>query len=234
MTFAGEHGDSIDRIPGEVAAHAEAAVVVGGEFEGLFGGAGLRAGEIDDVGEGAVESVLGDGDFPGFGEDFLVGGLAVVEEGVLAGETVGRGLDESVEADLCGEFFTDLAHVPEVGVGGAELGFGPGEPDPAMPAMVFGVVAGDEFSAGRMDRVEVGAVFEDGIDALWNLAGLHLVGADELACSVESELVARFLDSDFSRLGIAKQGGPGQDKEQRVVHRNENVGYVASMSPKWR
>jgi hypothetical protein len=35
-------------------------------------------------------------------------------------------------------------------------------------------------------------------------------------------------------LGIAKQGGQGHDKEQRVVHRNENVGYVASMSPKWR
>ncbi len=44
--------------------------MVGGEFEGPFGGAGLRAGEVDEVGEGAVEGFLGDGDFPGFGEDF--------------------------------------------------------------------------------------------------------------------------------------------------------------------
>ncbi len=70
VTFASEHGDSIDRIPSEVAAHAEAAVVVGGEFEGPFGGAGLRAGEVDEVGEGAIEGFLSDGDFPGFGEDF--------------------------------------------------------------------------------------------------------------------------------------------------------------------
>ncbi len=122
----------------------------------------------------------------------------MIEKSVPAGEAVGGGLNEFVESDLSGEFFAVLAHVPEVGVGGTELGFGPGEPDSAMPAMVFGVVAGDEFAAGRMDRVEVGTVFEDGIDALRNLPSFHLVGADELACGGESELVARLLDRDFS------------------------------------
>jgi hypothetical protein len=37
--------------------------------------------------------------------------------------------------------------------------------------MVFGVVAGDEFAAGRIDGVEVGAMFEDGIDAFGTSPG---------------------------------------------------------------
>ena len=215
VTFAGEHGDGVDGIPGEVAADAEAAVVIGGEIEGLVGGAGLGAGEVDDVGEGAVEGLLGDGDLPGFGEDFLVGGLAVVEEVVLGGEAVGGGLDELVEADLGGEFFAYLAHVPEVGVGGAELGFGPGEPDAAMPAMVFGVVASDEFAAGGIDGVEVGAVFEYGVDAFGDLAGLHLVVADELACGGEAEGGALFFGGDF---GLGQGAEAGEEEDEGCLH----------------
>lgn len=114
----------------------------------------------------------------------------MIEKSVSTGEAVRGGLDELVEADLGGEFFTDFAHVPEVGVRGAKLGFGPGEPYPAMPAMVFGVVAGDELAVGRVDGVQMGTVFEDGIDTLWDLASFHLVGADELACGGKSELGA--------------------------------------------
>jgi len=158
---------------------------------------------------------LGDRDIPGFGEHFLVGGLAVVEEGVLAGEAVGGGLDEFVEADLGGEFFADLAHVPEVGVGGAEFGFGPGEPDAAMPAMVFGVIAGDQFAAGRIDGMEVGAVFEDGIDAFGDLAGFHLIVADGLACGGEAEDGALVFGGD---IGWGEGAEAGDEEDEGCLH----------------
>ena len=114
----------------------------------------------------------------------------MIEKSVSTGEAVRAGLDELVEADLGGEFFADLAHVPEVGVRGAKLGFSPSHPNAAVPAMVFGMVAGDELAAGRVDGMQMGTVFEDGIDTLWDLAGFHLVGADELACGGKSELGA--------------------------------------------
>ena len=75
-----------------------------------------------------------------------------------------------------------LAHVPKVGVRIAKLGLGPGKPDAALPRVVGLMVAGDEFSAGGIDGVQMGAVFEDGVDAFWDIAGFHLVVQDGGTC----------------------------------------------------
>ena len=58
VTLTGEHGDGFDGIPREVPAHTEAAVVILGQFQRLLARAGLRAREVDDVGERAIKSLL--------------------------------------------------------------------------------------------------------------------------------------------------------------------------------
>jgi hypothetical protein len=84
-----------------------------------------------------------------------------------------------------------------------------------MPAVVFGVVASDEFAAGRIDGVEVRAVFEDGIDVFGDLAGLHLVVANGLACGGEAEGGALFFGGDF---GLGQGAEAGDEEDEGCLH----------------
>jgi len=68
----------------------EAAVVVFGQFERLFARTGLRAREVDDIGERAIERLLRHRDLPGLIQHFFIRRVAVIEKHMLAGEAVFR------------------------------------------------------------------------------------------------------------------------------------------------
>src|SRR5690606_7320972 len=107
MPFAGEHGDGIDGIPERVSANAEATVVVFRQFERLFARAGLRAREINDVRERAIERLLRNLHLPGLIQRLFTRRVAVIEKDVLADEptdiSTTPGFVEFDEADLGGQ-----------------------------------------------------------------------------------------------------------------------------------
>ena len=108
----------------------------------------------------------------------------------------------------------------------AELGFRPRDPHAALPGMIGLMIAGDELAAGRIDRMQVGTVFEDGIDAFWNITGLHLVIADGFAVAAEVKDGADFFSSDVGGDGLrdkndgreAKDGFHGDGTNGRLTN----------------
>jgi hypothetical protein len=73
---------------------------------------------------------------------------------------------------------------------------------PRCQRMIGLMIAGDEFAAGRIDRMQVRAVFEDGIHAFGHIAGLHLVIADGFAADGEVEDGAELFGGDVGGDGL--------------------------------
>ena len=217
VSLAGEHGDGIDGIPGEVSTHAETAVVVFGQFQRFIARAGLRAREVDDVRERAIERFLRNRDLPRFIEHFLIRGVVVIEKKMLADETAAfgatPGFGERVEANLGCEGFADFSHVPEVRMGVAKLGLRPCHPNSAMPAVIVGMIAGDKLPARRIHRMQMRTVLKNGIHALGHLTSLHLVITDGFASGCEAEDGTGFFGGDIRSGGLTDKKAQKGTKE---------------------
>ena len=199
MTFAGEHGDGIDRIPERVPTHAEAAVVVFRQLERLFARAGLRAREIDDVRERAIERLLRHRDLPSLIQHFFIGCMAVIEKHMPAHKTTCGAIPkllQLLEAHFGGDLAI-LAHVPEIRMRITKLRLRPANPHTALPRMIRLMIARDQLSARRIDRMQMRPVRKRLRHALRHLARLHLVITDRFPFDGEVDDSARFLGGDL-------------------------------------
>src|SRR2546425_1066234 len=84
-----------------------------------------------------------------------------------------------------------FTHVPKIRLATFKLCLGPRKPDAVMMEMVWRIVVGDEFAAGRENGVKVTAALEDRFDVgPRQFAQLRLIMKNELVANGAFELAA--------------------------------------------